>query len=314
MFTITMFDLLVVGEINPDLILRGEGVVPTFGQVEQLVEHAALTLGASSVIVACGAVRLGLKVAFVGVVGDDLFGHFMLKEMAKRGIDTSGCIIDSSLQTGFSVILACPDGDKAILTFPGTIAALQATQINPTFLERARHLHLSSYFLLDGLRSDVPALFAAAKHQGMTTSLDTNWDPREQWDLKEVLAHCDLFLPNEAEACAITGKREVGAALAKLSQQVPMLAVKRGALGGVAQSGMEQVSAAPLQVEVVDTVGAGDSFDAGFLYGYLQGWSLSATLDLALVCGSLSTRAAGGTPAQPTLAEAQAALAAQRAL
>lgn len=89
-----MFDLLIIGEINPDIILRGTDVVPVFGQVEKMVEAADLTIGSSSVITACGAARLGLKVAFVGVVGDDLYGRFMLNAMQERGIDASHCLID----------------------------------------------------------------------------------------------------------------------------------------------------------------------------------------------------------------------------
>ena len=118
------FDLLVIGEINPDLILQGKDVTPAFGQAEKLVDNAALTIGSSSVIFACGAARLGLKVVFVGIVGDDVFGHFMLREMQTRGIDTNHCIISKQETTGFSVILSQPN-DRAILTHAGSIASLR---------------------------------------------------------------------------------------------------------------------------------------------------------------------------------------------
>src|SRR5690606_37798313 len=94
------FDLLVIGEINPDLNLHGKDVVPAFGQAEKLVEDATLVIGSSSAITACGAARLGLQVAFLGVVGDDPFGHFMLAAMAAKGVDTSACIVDPALSTG----------------------------------------------------------------------------------------------------------------------------------------------------------------------------------------------------------------------
>ena len=299
-----MFDLLVIGEINPDIILRGADVTPVFGQVEKMVESADLTIGASSVITACGAARLGLKVAFVGLVGDDLYGRYMLNAMQERGIDTSHCLIDPALQTGFTVILTKPNGDRAMLTFSGTIAALQPQQINDDLLTQARHLHVGSYFLLDGLRAGLPDIFAAAHARGATTSLDTNWDPQEKWQVGAILPQCDLLLPNAAEAQKLVNCTSLDEALPKLAECVPTLAVKLGAAGGLVQQSGEVIRLRPYPVQVIDTVGAGDSFNAGFLYGYINQWSLTQMLQLGLICGSLSTCAAGGTDAQPTLAEA----------
>jgi len=299
-----MFDLLIIGEINPDIILRGVDVTPVFGQVEKMVENADLTIGSSSVITACGAARLGLKVAFVGVVGDDVYGRFMLEAMQERGIDTSHCIIDPTLQTGFTIILAKPDGDRAMLTYSGTIATLQPEQINRDLLTQTRHLHVGSYFMLDGLRDGLPELFAAALEQGVTTSLDTNWDPREQWQAETILPFCNVLLPNAAEAQRLTGCNNLEDALIKLAESVPTLAIKLGAAGGLAQQEDEVIQLRPIPVDIVDTVGAGDSFNAGFLYGFIKQWPLSKSLQLALACGSLSTLAAGGTTAQPTLDEA----------
>ncbi len=299
-----MFDILVIGEINPDIILRGSDVTPVFGQVEKMVEHADLTIGSSSVITACGAARLGLKVAFIGVVGDDGYGRFMLDAMQKRGIDTSHCIVDPALQTGFTLILAKPDGDRAILTYSGTIAALKPQQVNRGLIGQARHLHVGSYFLLDGLRDGLPDLFATAHDHHGTTSLDTNWDPKEQWQAASILPHCDVLLPNAAEACRLAGCATLEDSLTCLADLVPTLAVKLGAEGGLVKQGDEVIRKRPFPVDIVDTVGAGDSFNAGFLYGFIKQWSLAESLQLALACGSLSTQAAGGTTAQPRLAEA----------
>ena len=302
-----MIDLLVIGEINPDLILRDPDIVPVFGQAEKLVEDAKLTIGSSSVITACGAARLGLKVSFIGLVGDDQFGRFMLRAMEERGIDTSACIVEPRVPTGMSVILG-GSNDRAILTYPGTIPLLEAEQIDRTMLEQARHLHVGSYFLLDNLRPELPEIFTDARERGLTTSLDTNWDPAEEWDLNAVLAHVNVFFPNKNEVLLITGEDDFTEAVDLLSEQVPTLAVKLGVQGGLARRGKESVNAPILPVKVVDTTGAGDSFNAGFLYGYLNNFSLKDSLVLACVCGSLSTRAAGGTAAQPTLEEALGAI------
>jgi sugar/nucleoside kinase (ribokinase family) len=297
------FDILVAGEINPDLILTGD-VEPAFGQVEKLVDSAALTIGSSSAIFACGAARLGLKVAFVGMCGNDIFGRFMLDEMSERGVDISPVIVDSSRQTGLSIILN-RGSDRAILTHAGCIASLRAKQVTDDLLQKARHLHIASYFLQTALQPGLPDLFHRARALGLSTSLDTNWDSSGQWrGLDELLRLLDIFLPNENEAMALTGAVTVEDAITCLSQTCGTVAVKLGANGAIGKRGNETTQTPALKVEVMDTVGAGDTFDAGFLYGWLNGWSLEKALRLAAVCGSLSTRAAGGTAAQPTLDEA----------
>jgi sugar/nucleoside kinase (ribokinase family) len=310
------FDVVVVGELNADLILWGD-VTPAFGQVEKLIDDATLTLGSSSGIFACGAARLGLRVAFIGKVGDDVFGHFLKSNLEARGIHTSGLIVDPRLKTGLTVIFSRGahtgqggSDDRALLTYAGSIAALRYAEVDQALLARSRHLHLGSYFLLDGLRADVPRLFADAHAQGLTVSMDTNYDPTEQWDggLPEALKHTDVFLPNETELCAITRQADPEAALSRLAQQVPLVAAKLGARGALGQRGGECAWANPLAVKVVDTTGAGDTFDSGFVYGYLAGWPLARALQLGCVCGSLSTRAVGGTTGQPTLPEALALL------
>src|SRR5512140_1081717 len=145
-----MYDILVAGEINPDLILTGDAT-PEFGQVEKLVDGATLAIGSSSAIFACGAARLGLSVAFLGVCGDDVFGRFMLEAMQQRGVDTSNVIVRAGGSTGLSVILNRAS-DRAILTFPGLIPALQASDIPNTLLQQARHLHVASYYLQEKLQ------------------------------------------------------------------------------------------------------------------------------------------------------------------
>ncbi len=302
------YDIVVVGELNADLILSGD-VQPIFGQVEKLIDDAALSVGSSSAIFACGAARLGLNVAFIGMIGADEFGHFMLREMNARGIDTSGVVIDKEIKTGLSVILS-KGSDRAILTYPGTIPLLCLEEVDQDILSQGRHLHLGGYFMLDRLRPEVPELFRSAHTAGLTVSMDTNYDPTGKWDggLSWALGEVDLFLPNEVEACAIAGTGNVSQALEILAGRVSTVAVKLGERGALAKTGIEIASAGTIPVNVVDTTGAGDSFDAGFIYGYLNDWDLERSLRLACICGSLSTRKAGGIAAQPTLEEAESFL------
>jgi len=290
------YDLLVAGEINPDLILFGD-VEPVFGQVEKLVEAVSLTIGSSSVIFSCGAARLGLRVAFIGKCGDDIFGRFMLEEMQKRGVNVDNVIHVPGGTTGLSVILN-RGVDRAILTHPGLIPALSAEELPDELLHQARHLHVASYFLQDALRPGLPRLFKRARSLGLTTSLDTNYDPSEQWrGFDDLLAVTDVFLPNEAEACSLAREENVDRAAEKLSAQVETLAIKLGAQGALGISHLPsgelvKVRVSSISVNVVDTIGAGDSFDAGFIYGYLNGWELKKSLQLGCVCGALSTQAA----------------------
>lgn len=314
-----MFDILIAGEINPDLILSGN-VMPEFGQVEKLVDSSALTIGSSSAIFACGAARLGLKVAFIGVCGDDVFGRFMLDEMSKVNVDVSHVIVRKDGQTGLSVILnqsfdsgsryadatrPTAQGDRAILTHLGLIAELQASDIADDLLRRSKHLHVASYFLQTKLQPDLPNLFRRARSFGLTTSLDTNYDPSGKWlGFDELLAVTNVLLPNEVEAKSLTGAENVDEAATRLTSRVEAFVIKLGKDGALGIFGSQRVRMNSIPVNVVDTVGAGDSFDAGFIYGYLNGWELEKSLRLACVCGALSTQHAGGTNGQPTLEEA----------
>lgn len=298
-------DLLVLGDVNPDLVLHGGDVTPAFGQAERIVDEARLTVGGSGAILACGAARLGLRVAIVGVVGDDLFGAFMREHLVERGVDVSGLVVDRELPTGLTVVLS-GDTDRAILTSLGTISALRAQMIDQKVLASARHVHVSSFFLQRGLVPDLPELFAEAHASGATTSVDPNWDPSGGWDggLGDLLASVDVLMPNEMEATRLARTSDVDIAIAVLRQHVTTVVVKAGDRGAVAVGPGQRATAPAIRVAAVDTTGAGDSFDAGFLAATLGGESLERCLAIANACGALSTRATGGVDAQPTMQEA----------
>jgi sugar/nucleoside kinase (ribokinase family) len=308
------FDVVVIGELNPDAIVAGEELEPAFGQVERLADAGTLALGGSGGIVSSGAARLGLRVAHVGVVGDDPAGRFVLDELRRRGVDLAWCRVDTAEATGITVALSRGD-DRAMLTSPGTIAQLRADDVPAAILEQTRHVHLSSFYLQEGLRDGAAELLAAARAAGATTSLDSGWDPLDEWagGLDAALAATDVFLPNAAEACRIAGCDDADEALERLSERVPVVAVKLGERGSIARRGPERAAATPPPVAVTDATGAGDSFAAGFVRGLLDGRPLPETLSLAVACGALSTRALGGIDAQPSLEEALAAVAGSEA-
>jgi len=302
-------DLLVLGDANPDLVLHGGDVVPAFGQAEHLVDDARLTIGGSGAILACGAAKLGLRVAIAAVVGDDLFGRFVRDGLADRGVDVSGIRVDPDAPTGVTVVLSGPD-DRAILTMPGTISALSVDRVDQGLLERARHVHVSSYFLQTALTASLPDVFIGVRGRGGTTSVDPNWDPSERWDggLLELLAVTDVFLPNAMEATRVAHTSDLGAAGRSLAERAGVVVIKNGDRGAMAMREGQTYRVDPVRVPLVDSTGAGDSFDAGFLAAWLGGADLDRALALANVCGALSTRSMGGTTTQATMDDATALL------
>ncbi len=282
---------------------------PVFGDVEQIVDDAPLVVGGSAAITACGAARLGARTALCSLVGDDVYGEFMRAKLAERGVDTTGIATTQSASTGISIILAA-EGERAILTALGTIEKLAAEHVDIALLAEARHLHVTPFFLLAGLRPGLRELLKTARSMGLTTSMDTNWDPSEQWDggLTEVLATADYLFVNAEEASRISGQSEPARAAAALFALGPAVIVKLGRDGALAHgpAGISRCPAAQ-PTAIVDTVGAGDSFNAGFLVGRLAGKSIPESLAIACRCGTLSTRTAGGTDGQATMAEVEAA-------
>ncbi|HEX6468307.1 MAG TPA: carbohydrate kinase family protein [Streptosporangiaceae bacterium] len=321
-------DLLVIGDANPDVLVSGAPEAPPAGQTETLVDGGTLALGGSAAIVAHGAARLGLRTALVAMVGRDAAGDFVLDTLSAAGVDISRCRRHETLPTALTVCLNRPDGDRAILTAPGCLAAFGPEHVPDLAGPAARHVHAASYFLQPRLAAGLPGLFADARAAGASTSLDTNDDPAGGWRLAPgLLAGCDLLLPNEAEAGALAAALGAGApggsgvpgpyaairelgeplagALAYLAAAGPVPAVKLGRRGAVARAADGTIiRARGPEVTPVDTVGAGDAFDAGFLAAWLDSGDLAAALALGCACGALSTRAAGGTAGQPDRADA----------
>lgn len=305
-------DLLVLAELNPDVLVAAGDVDVRFGQVEQLVENATITLGSSGAITAAAAAAQGLRVALCAVVGDDQVGAWTTDLLADQGVDISCVIRRAGRPTGISVVITRPDGDRAILTFGGTMTELSAADVPHERLRAARHVHASSFFLQEGLRADLPDLFGAARAAGATTTLDTGWAPSGEWTaVKPVLGSVDYLLPNAAECAelaAATGWRRDGhppgnkdqaeftrAAAEALHKRGPAVAVKLGAAGGLAvgREGVTRVYGQP--VNPVDTTGAGDCFNAGFIAGLLDGSTPAESLRRAVSSGAIAVTSWGGT-------------------
>jgi sugar/nucleoside kinase (ribokinase family) len=292
------FDVTIAGELNLDMILYGLPVqLPP--ERELLADRMMLTLGSSSAIVAHNLAALGSSVGFQSRIGDDPLGQIALDRLQQGGVDVSKVRrVSGSTTTGHTVILYHEAG-RNILTYPGTMAETSWQDLNLDYLADSRHFHFSSYYLQKGLRPRVGELFQYLKSKGLTISVDTNDDPDDRWegDLQAVLRHVDVFLPNQREACKATGTEDVEAAIDKLSKWVPLVVVKLGRKGALAQRGAERIVSPSKEIAVVDPVGAGDSFDAGFLHQYVRGADLPACLASGNLAGALSTTRPGGTEA-----------------
>lgn len=288
----------MAGELNMDLILYGlpETIVP---EREHLAEGMALTLGSSSAIFAHNLAVLGSRVGFLSRIGDDLMGGAARQWLAEGGVDTSHVRrVPGPAQTGLTVILARP-ADRYILTYPGTIFEMCYDDLDLDYVISARHFHMSSFFLHRALRPRMPETFAAIKQAGLTISLDTNDDPDDLWDgnLPQVLEFVDVLFVNERECQKLAGAREVQEAVERLAARVPLLVVKLGGQGALARRAQSKWQAAGLAVQAVDAVGAGDSFDAGFVHQYIRGADVETCLRFGNLAGALSVTRAGGTGA-----------------
>jgi sugar/nucleoside kinase (ribokinase family) len=307
--------VLVIGELNVDMIVSGLPALPSLGR-EILASGLHTVMGSSSAICAAGLARLGAVVDFLGKVGVDSTGDFATGQLRRLGVGTDHVIHDRAVPTGVTISLTYPS-DRAMVTYLGCISQLRLEDVDTSILGRYSHLHVGSYFLQRGLRAGLPELFRQARGAGLTTSLDTGHDPDEVWggdELLRLLALVDVFLPNEEEARAIAGVDDTENALRELAKWGRLVVVKCGPSGAMALRGGQIVRIPGFRVDVVDTTGAGDSFNAGFIYAHaIEGLRLEDALRFANACGALSATGFGGTAAQPTRAEVRAFLEAQPA-
>ena len=292
------FDIIALGELNVDLLLNKIGGFPEVGK-EIFAKEMTLTLGSSTAIFAANAASLGVKVSFLGMVGNDDFGAFVRTSLEKRGVDTSNLIEVSTAATGLTAILNY-DQDRANVTYPGAMSIMGVKDIRPEVIAQAKHVHISSIFLQETLHKDIYEIVKLVKDNGATLSMDMQFDPEEKWDFdyKKILPLVDIFMPNIQELTAVTGKKTLEEAVAEVRPYINVLVVKMGSKGStvVTKEG-EKLLPAMLNSNVVDAIGAGDSFNSGFITAFVQGKDLEYCQYLGNLTGAINTTAAGGTGA-----------------
>ncbi len=292
------YDVLVVGELNIDIILDNLKRFPEIGK-EILAGKMTLALGSSSAILASNISSLGARVAFIGKVGKDKFGELVIESLQNKNVDVSMIKVDESLTTGATIVLNVNE-DRANTTYPGAMEYLTIHDISDADLCKAKHLHFSSYFLQPGMWGQLGNLFRRAKQNGLTTSFDMQWDPLETWklDMEEVLPYVDVFLPNETELLCLTRQESLKNAIETIKKYTNILVIKRGNKGSIVCAKGEERDLAPfLNEQVVDAIGAGDSFNAGFIFKFICGDKIWECQRFGNLTGAISTTAAGGTAA-----------------
>ena len=295
-------DLIAIADLCIDILIDAQ-VKPEYGQVEQLADHYAIDLGGSVGIFASQFAKLGGSIGLISKIGNDPQGRIILQSLEQAGVDITLVDVIQDEQTPMGLNLSCK-GDRAMLTYLGTLKLIDPSVFNPALIDRASHWHIGSYFLLNNLIPFWADWIKTLKKAGITVSLDTNWDPDDQWEgVQEILPLIDVFLPNEAEALAISRKDNVMDAGRHLASLCPLVVIKRGADGALLFKDHEVIdfkipADLLLDLRIVDTTGAGDNFDAGFIFEWLAGQDLNTCLYRGIACGTESLKALGGVKSQ----------------
>ncbi|MCR5050449.1 MAG: carbohydrate kinase family protein [Paludibacteraceae bacterium] len=293
------FDIIALGELNVDLILNQIEGQPEIGK-EKFAKQMTLTLGSSTAIFAANAAALGAKVAFCGMIGNDSFGDLVETSLKKKGVDTCHLIRQDKYATGATICMSY-DEDRANLTYQGAMDFMSLDDIDPEVFKQTKHIHISSIYMQSGVKRDLMKILELCKENGVTTSLDTQWDPVEKWDLdyKAVLPMLTVFMPNETELKFLTHSENLEEAIEKIRPYANAAVIKCGSKGSIlmrkGQSDRKQD--ALLNKHVVDCIGAGDSFNSGFITRLAAGDPLDKCQEYGNMTGAVNTTAAGGTTA-----------------
>jgi sugar/nucleoside kinase (ribokinase family) len=292
------YDVVVIGELNVDIILNNIEGFPSVGK-EIIANSISVTLGSSSAIFASNLSSLGMNVAFIGKVGEDNFSEVILSALQKKNVDTNHIIKSAIHSTGATIVLNY-DQDRAMITYPGAMNELCLEDIKSETLSAAGHMHFSSCFLQPGIRPDLVALFRKAKELGLTTSFDAQWDPEEKWDipLEKLLPWVDVFLPNIQEFKFLAKCSTIEEGIDKLRDFANYIIIKNGSEGAIAWDGKSLVTQPAFKNDhIIDCIGAGDSFNAGFIREFINKKPMGKCLETAVLTGALNTTRAGGTGA-----------------
>lgn len=296
-----------VGDANVDFIAP----IPFFPKRggEALIDRLEMRAGGSAANLSVAVSRLGLRSGFIGRVGDDSFGNFLIDEFKKEKVDISQLQVDEEIGTGLTFILVTEGGERTMFGFRGANAYLSPNEIDMNYIQNADAFHISGYSLLrDPQRKATLKALERAKRAGILVSFDAGVLPAMKAAdlLRSTLASVDLLFLNELEAVSLAGiKNPEKAARHALKLGPKIVALKLGEKGCLVLTEKGEIRSPAFEVRVADTTGAGDAFDAGFLAGVIEGWDLKKVARFANAVGALSVMKVGARAALPTMGEVE---------
>jgi ribokinase len=296
--------ILALGDANVDLIAPVKGLPEEGGEV--LLRRLEWRAGGSAANFSVAIARLGLSSGFVGCVGDDAFGRFLVEDFKREGVDISQLQIDREVMTGLAFVLVSRRGERTMFGYRGANVRLSAERLDLDYIRGAKVLHVSGYALLeDPQRRAALAAMREAKEAGAFVSLDVSIPAaRGARALLSSLKLVDLLFLNEREAASLVGARRAEDSARRILGLGPtMVALKRGRKGCLVATERETLRSPAFPVRAMDTTGAGDAFDAGFVFGIVKGWGTERAARLANAAGALCAEQIGARSGLPNMRE-----------
>jgi sugar/nucleoside kinase (ribokinase family) len=293
-----MADIVCIGILVADIFGNPIASLPAAGELA-LLDRYLLSVGGCAANTAADLGRLGHSTSVIGKVGEDLFGEFVLRDLKRLGVDTSYVRRSQTHPTSITFIVNVQGQDRRYIHCFGANADFSISDIEDRVLNGARALYVGGYLAMPAFRPEhLVELFRKAKLRRMITVLDVvipAGSPSALENIRPALLYTDLFLPNEDEAHALTGRCDPLEQAETLARFNPAgtIVITQGSAGAVARRGSEILRAGAYKVNSIDESGSGDAFDAGFLVGMLEGWSLEGSLRFASAVGASCTRSLG---------------------
>ncbi len=294
-----MGDVACLGIVVADLVTKPVGNLPEAGRLA-LVKNIQLHTGGCATNTGFALAKLGLKVAVLGKVGKDGLGDFIVQQAQSMGVETTGLIQAINTNTSATIVMVSKEGERTFLHSLGANGKYCLDNIDFALVKKYKILHYAGGFLLPKLDGKpIASLLKKARSSGIVTSLDTAWDARDRWlkVLEPALSHLDIFLPSIEEARMISGRKTPEKITSFLLQYgIKLIGLKMGGKGCFLRGqGKEGIYIPAFPVKPRDTTGAGDAWVAGFLAGFIKGWSLEKIGRFANAIGALSTLSFGAT-------------------
>ncbi|MES0341344.1 MAG: PfkB family carbohydrate kinase [Candidatus Humimicrobiaceae bacterium] len=288
---------LVIGDLNVDIIVADINRPLEKGS-EVIAKNHLLDIGGSGGIFSTVLSELGIKTYIISKISDDTFGNYLIQKLKGHGVKVDKIIIEKSQSTGVTISLTYIE-DKMQVSSVEMVKKFNINDIIFDKLGNIGHVHFPSYYMMDGLQNDYVKIInnIKEKYKNITFSMDTNDDPSGEWNDKiyEILSHIDVFMINKKEALMITKKDNIDDALEELGELVKTIVIKLGMQGYIAKHNGNIYSGDSLNADFKDSTGAGDNFDAGFIYGFLNNMEPEKSLYIGNICGAKSVEYLGGS-------------------